>query len=96
MLTRDEVKKISHKIALENGISDDTLSADISNIVYCTDVFECGDTPIIDQHIDIEYSFGECYEVHKDAPLFQFICTLCDLPLLQEEKEIVIYSKDEE
>jgi len=74
VITMDEVQKISHKIALENGISDDTLSGDISNIVYHIDVLECGDTSIIDRHIDIEYSFGEYYEVREDTLLFQFIC----------------------
>ena len=47
------------KISLENGIPDDNLSEDVSEIVCRTDVFECGDTPIIDRHIDIEYSFGD-------------------------------------
>lgn len=96
MITMDEVQKISHKIALENGISDDTLSGDISNIVYHIDVLECGDTSIIDRHIDIEYSFGEYYEVREDTLLFQFICKLCALPLLQEEIALVIYQNNEE
>lgn len=95
MITMDDVNQISRKISLENGILDDNLSEDISEIVYRVDVFECGDTSIIDRHIDIEYSFGDYYEVHEDSPLFEFICTLCDLPLLQEEKEIILYQVDE-
>ena len=95
MITMDDVKKISRKVSLENGILEDDLSEDISEIVYRVDVFDCDDTPMIDRHIDIEYSYGEYYEVHEDTPLFQFICTLCDLPLSQEEKEIVIYQKEE-
>ena len=64
---------------------------------YYVDVFECdGDTSIIERHIDIEYSFGEYYEVPEGSELFQFICSLYGLPLLQEEKEITIYQKDEE
>ena len=35
-------------------------------------MFECGDTPIIDRHIDIEYSFGDYCEIREDNPLFQF------------------------
>ena len=96
MITMDDVKQISQKISLENGISDDDLSEDVSEIVYRVDVFECGDTPIIDRHIDIEYSFGDCYEVHEDNPLFQFICELCSLSLAQEEEKIILYQNDEE
>ena len=87
MITMDGVKQISKKISLENGISDDNLSEDVSEIVYRIDVLECDDTPIIDRHIDIEYSFGDYYEVHEDSPLFQFICALCNLSLAQEEEE---------
>ena len=96
MITMDDVKQISQKISLENGISDDDLSEDVSEIVCRTDVFECGDTPIIDRHIDIEYSFGDYYEVHEDNPLFQFICTLCNLSLAQEREEIILYQNDDE
>ncbi|MCM1536356.1 MAG: hypothetical protein NC126_10585 [Clostridium sp.] len=96
MITMDDVKQISRKVSSENGILDDDLSEEISEIVYRMDMFECGDTPIIDRHIDIEYSFGDYYEVHEDTPLFEFICTLCNLPLLQEENEIILYQKDEE
>ena len=96
MLTMDEIRQISKKISLENGIPDDNLSEDVSEIVYRTDVFECGDTPIIDRHIDIEYSFGDYYEVHEDNPLFQFICELCSLSLAQEEEEIILYQNDDE
>ena len=96
MITMDDVKQISQKISLENGISDDDLSEDVSKIVYRIDVFEGGDIPIIDRHIDIEYSFGDYYEVHEDSPLFQFICELCNLSLTQEEEEIILYQNDEE
>ena len=70
-----------------DGISEDNLSEDVSEIVYRTDVFECDDASIIDRHIDIEYSFGDYYEVHEDSPLFQFICALCNLSLEQEQEE---------
>ena len=43
MITFDDVKKISHKISLENGISDNDLSENVSEIVYRIDVFECDD-----------------------------------------------------
>lgn len=87
MISLDDVKQISPKLSLENGISEDDLGEDVSEIVYRIDVFECDDAPIIDRHIDIEYSFGDYYEVHKDSPLFQFICALCNLSLEQEQEE---------
>ncbi|MDE7325099.1 MAG: hypothetical protein K2N63_02295 [Lachnospiraceae bacterium] len=87
MITLDDVKQISKKISLENGLSEDDLSEDVSEIVYRIDVFECDDAPIIDRHIDIEYSFGDYYEVHEDSSLFQFICALCNLSSAQEEEE---------
>ena len=96
MITIDDLKQICQKISLENGMSDDNLSEDVSEIVYRIDVFECDDTPIIDRHIDIEYSFGDYYEVHEENPLFQFICVLCNLSLAQEEEEIILYQNDEE
>lgn len=98
MLTNNEVKQISNKLYLQNmGLLENNpiqdLSEDISYIVYYTDVLECENTLIIHRHIDIEYSFGEYYEICEDTDLFQFICTLCNLPLLQEEQELVIYQK---
>ena len=96
MITMDDVKQISQKISLENGISDDNLNEEVSEIVYRIDVFEGGDIPVIDRHIDIEYSFGDYYEVHEDNPLFQLICTLCNLSLTQEEEEIILYQNNEE
>lgn len=96
MITIDDVKQISQKISLENGILDDNLSEDVSEIVYRIDVLECDDAPKIDRHIDIEYSFGDYYEVHEENPLFHFICALCSLSLAQEEEEIILYENDEE
>lgn len=96
MITINDVKQISKKISLENGISENDLSEDVSEIVYRTDVFECDDASIIDRHIDIEYSFGDYYEAHEDSPLFQFICALCNLSLAQGEEEIILYQSDEE
>ena len=87
MITINDVKQISKIISSENGISENDLSEDVSEIVYRTDVFECDDASIIDRHIDIGYSFGDYYEVHEDSPLFQFICALCNLSLEQEEEE---------
>ena len=87
MISLDNVKQISPKLSLENGISEDDLGEDVSEIVYRTDVFECDDASVIDRHIDIGYSFGDYYEVHEDSPLFQFICALCNLSLAQEEEE---------
>ena len=90
----NEVKQISRKLYEENvSISDNDLSEDISCIVYRNDVFECDNFIINNRHIDIEYSFGEYYEVCVGTSLFEYICALCNLPLLQGEKEIKIYQK---
>lgn len=102
MITRDEVKQISSRWCAENmGMSADNSWEEISSIVYCTEVFKCDDTVIAVRHIDIEYSFGEYYEVGEDTELFSFICTLCNLPLsssagkgMPEEQEIVIYQAE--
>ena len=60
--------------------------------MYRVDVFECEDAPIMDRHIDIEYSFGDYCEIREGNPLFQFICTLCSLSLEQaEEEELILY-----
>ena len=96
MITINDVKQIISKLSLEKGILDDNLSEDVSEIVYRVDVFECGDTPIIDRHIDIEYSFGDYCEIREDNPLFQFISTLCNLSLGQKEEEIILYQNDDE
>ena len=52
-----------------NGILEDYFSEDVSEIVYRTDVFECVYAAVIDRYIDIEYSFGDYYEVHEDNQL---------------------------
>ena len=96
MITLNEVRQIIGRLSLENGVSDNDLTEDvedISCIVYRIDALECGDSVMMDRHIDIEYCFGEYYEISEDTPLFQFIGTLCELPLLQEEQEIVLWQK---
>ncbi|MBS5111295.1 MAG: hypothetical protein KHZ15_01255 [Coprobacillus cateniformis] len=89
MITLDVVKQIGEKLSLENsGLKD------IINIVYYNDIFECGDTTIVHQHIDIEFSYGEYYEVCEGTSLFDDICVLCHISLLQREQEkIIIYEK---
>ena len=49
---------------------------------------------MVSRHIDIEFSYGEYFEVCEGTPLFEYIGTLCNLSLSQEEKEtMVIYQK---
>ena len=99
MITRNEVKQISDRLIMENAdMPNDNpgedLSEDIFQIVFRKDEYECGDTTIIDRHIDIEYSFGEYYEVSEDTSLFQYICSLCNLSLSQEDREeVIIYQQ---
>ena len=93
-ITLDEVKQISRQISLENtGAADEDLSGDIACIVYRTEVYACGGASRTGRHIDIEYSFGEFYEIHEETALFQAVCTLCGLPLRQEAGETVLYQK---
>ncbi len=95
MIELKDIQQISSKLSMEiMGMESDDLGEDISCIVYRADVFEAGDDVMIDRHIDIEYSFGEYYEVCEDTSLFQFICSLCNLSLLQEEQEIILYQKN--
>lgn len=94
MITLNEVKQIVDKLSLEDlPATDDNLIDDISCIVYCNDVFECGDETINSRHIDIEFSFGDYYEIQEEDPVFQFICTLCNLPMTEDEQELIIYQK---
>ena len=51
MLTMEVVKELCRAIALENtGLSDDSLSEEVSGIVYRCDVVDCGDVVITDRH----------------------------------------------
>lgn len=100
MLTLDEVRQIIRRLSLENGVSNDDLmedtediTEDISCIVYRIDVLEGGGSDLIIRHVDIEYCFGEYYEISEDTPLFQYIGTLCELQPLQEEQEIVLWQQ---
>lgn len=91
MITRNEARQIRNGLFMENGLSEE-----ISRIVYYIDVHETGDDIIIRRHVDIEYCFGEYYEICEGNPLFQLISTLCDLPLLQEEQEIAVYQREDD
>ncbi|MDE7229293.1 MAG: hypothetical protein K2N56_02325 [Oscillospiraceae bacterium] len=94
MLTLEQVKEISRRLALENGLEYGDLSAeDISSIVYRVDVFGDEDPSMIDRHIDIEYSFGDYFEITEDSPLFEYIRSLCGLPFSSEEQEITIWEE---
>lgn len=94
MLTINEVKQIVSKLSLENlPLSNNDLIENISCVIYRNDVFVYGNTTMNSRHVDIEFSFGEYYEIHEDTPAFQFICTLCNLPLSKEEQELIIYQK---
>lgn len=94
MITLNEVKQIVDKLSLDDlPETDGNLIDDISSIVYCNDVFECGDETVSSRHIDIEFSFGDYHEIQEDDPVFQFICTLCNLPMTEVEQELIIYQK---
>lgn len=93
MITTNEVKQIINKMFSGKLSSDDEFIKDISCIIYRNDMFACGDNTIHSKHIDIEFLFGESFEIPQTAPEFQFICRLCNLTLPDEEQEIIIYQK---
>lgn len=91
MITIQEVRQIVDQLSIKSFLSNNDLIDSLSCIIYRNDMFECGDTTINSKHIDIEFSFGEYCEIHESSPLFQFICTLCDFQL--SEQEFIIYQK---
>lgn len=94
MITTNEVRQIMNKLIPENSsMSDNGLVEDVSCIIYQDDIFECDDKIIHNKHIDIEFSFGEYYEIPQDTPVFQFICNICNLALPEETQEFIIYQK---
>lgn len=93
MLTQEEVRQVCARMSQELvGTTDEGLWEDVSCVMYRADMISCGDIAIVDRHIDIEYSFGDCYEIREDTPLFYWLCTLWGLPL--EEKEIIFYQAE--
>lgn len=92
MITINEVKQIVGRLSLENvSLANEYFIDDLSCIIYRNDTFEYGGTIINHKHIDLEFSFGEYYEIQETMSLFGFICMLCDFPL--SEQEWVIYQK---
>lgn len=95
MLTFHDVKKIikqlSEKMLLEY---DAALCEDVSAIVYYNDLYKCGENNIIDRHIDIEFIFGEYYELHDEDELFQYIYELCELSSVMKEGKKILYQNN--
>ena len=89
ILTRSEVEKICKQLFME----DCNIDEEISCIVYRIEMYDVGTDHLIDRHIDIEYSFGDYYEVCEDTPLFEYICTLCSLSKPEEEQELILYQE---
>lgn len=89
MLTQSDAEQIISQLSTENVDSEE-----ISCIIYRIDVYKLGNERIMNRHVDIEYSYGEYYEICEGTTLFQYIFTICHLPLLQESQEIVLYQND--
>ena len=88
-----EAEQIAKRLALQNSsVADEDLIGSISSIVYRNDRFEYGGMVMEGRHIDVELSFGEYYEITQENPLFEFICTLCEVPL--SEREWMIHKKE--
>ena len=95
MLNLLEVQQIINKLTLEKSmVHIYDLSKDVSCIVYRTDIFECGDDNIISRHIDIEFTFGDYYEICEDNPIFQYICSLGGLQKsMKKQDEMILYQQ---
>lgn len=93
MLTQEEVTQILQRLHTELDTPleapEDTLE-EIAALVYRCDSFSYGGTVAYGRHIDVEYTYGDCYEIHEDTPLFQFIGTLCELPQ-EVEEDVPLY-----
>lgn len=89
MLTSTDVQNILRFL----GASADDLSKDVDCIVYRTDVFSCGEEAIISRHIDIEFTFGEHYEIADTLPLFDWICDHSGLAPSSEETAVLLYQQ---
>lgn len=86
VITLENIKEFLRKIQLdENSLSSD----DVYLIAYRIDCFNCGDEKIIMKHIDIEFDFGECYEIHEGEELYNYIYELCNLDEIKEAEKIL-------
>ncbi|MDE7425822.1 MAG: hypothetical protein K2N51_19350 [Lachnospiraceae bacterium] len=88
---KEIVKQLSEKMLSEYDLD---LCEDVSSIVYYNDLYKCDGNDIMDRHIDIEFVFGEYYELHDEDELFHYICSLCELPELINQEEIILYQKN--
>lgn len=95
MMNLNEVKQVINKLALEKTmVQSNDLSNEISCIVYRADIFKFGDDNIISRHIDIEFTFGDYYEICENNSIFQYICSLCGLQAsMEEQDEVLLYQK---
>ena len=95
MMNLNEVKQVINKLALEKTmVQNNDLSNEVSCIVYRADIFKCGDDNIISRHIDIEFTFGDYYEICEGNSMFQYICSLCGLQTsMKEQDEVLLYQK---
>lgn len=95
MLTFNDVKEVVRQLS-EKMLSeyDLDLCEDVSSIVYYNDLYKYCENNIINRHIDIEFIFGEYYELHEEDELFQYICSLHELPALIEQDQIILYQKN--
>ena len=97
MMNINELKGILVKLSHENIDENiDKLAEDVFSVVYRVDIFECGDINIINRHIDIEYEYGESYEIHEGDILYDNIFSLCNLNVIGKEQDadIILYQKN--
>ena len=49
--------------------------------------FKCGNSDVVSRHINIEFIFGDYFELHEEDALFQSIFIRCNLQTISEESE---------
>lgn len=87
MLSLENIKEIIKKLPASNY----DVSDDVSFVVYCIDSFEYNDQRWTDRHIDIEFIFGDTYEIHEGEILFDYILSMCHIENMEEEE--ILYKK---
>lgn len=85
LITLENIKEFLRIIQL----NENSLSRDVHLIAYRIDCFDCGDEKIIMKHIDIEFDFGECYEIHQGEELYNYIYEFCNLDEIKENEKIL-------
>lgn len=94
MLTLEQVKEISRRLAEENGVENDASSEDISAIVYIVSRFDYEDPSTAYHRFKVEYSSGDSFVITPASPLFEYIRGLCGLKLSSGWNKITLWKAE--